>query len=134
MMPTRDEIENMPADGMTDAAVWMYVFKGGTVTGKLPKFSSDISAAWEVAEKINQMITDGHLTLENDFNYLTLEFLGYNSGYAVSFDCIVDDNEWYEQGTIEKYKYAARAETAPLAICRAALLAVQSASPTHDLP
>ncbi len=30
--------------------------------------------------------------------------------------------------------YSITAKTAPLAICRAALLAVQSASPTHDLP
>ena len=130
---TREEILKMPAGSEIELLISDHVLKLSTLEwnrrffNNRTKFSTDIAAAWEVVEKINQMITNGHLTLEDDYNYLTLEFLGTDSGYAVSFDCIVNDSEWYEQGTIEKYKYAARADTAPLAICRAALLAVMEA-------
>ena len=87
-------------------------------------YSTDIAAAWDVADKINRMIAENILELENDYNYLTLECVGYTSGYAASFDCLLD-HEWFED--ITNYKYAARADTAPLAICRAALLAMVTA-------
>lgn len=120
MMPTREEIESMSANEMMDAAVWMYVFKGGTFTGKLPKFSSDIAVAWEVVEKLNSY--SYWISISN--NFMNLEKINWLKG---GFLCE------YSTGWDEEIDYVI-AETAPLAICRAALLAVQSASPTHDLP
>jgi hypothetical protein len=60
--------------------------------------SSDIGAAWEVVEK---MIANGWWNTD----------IGFGSGIVVSFD----DGSTTHQ---------AKADTAPLAICRAALLAV----------
>lgn len=86
------------------------------------KPSEDISAAWEVVEKINKMIYQKKLSY--DYNYLTLDCLGFHDGYAASFDSNLNA-EWYED--IENCKFAAHADTAPLAICRAALIAVLEA-------
>lgn len=82
----------------------------------------DIRAAFEISEKIGALISDDDkLVTEYDANYLTLTQLGaLGSGYVASFDCIFEDDLWYEAGHIENYPYAARAETAALAISRAA--------------
>ncbi len=147
---TRDDILNMTAGRQVDALIiskvmgWKFAvhnadkyFSKPDKTGNIwvvpygdkNSFgnwspSTDIAAAWEVTDKINRMIAENILELENDYNYLTLECVGYTSGYAASFDCLLD-HEWFED--ITNYKYAARADTAPLAICRAALLAVMEA-------
>lgn len=146
---TRDEVLNMKAGVEMDAVVfanvfgkmafraqggeWMvrerdYLEKGDAYyvdenqnDVRLPRYSSDILAAWEVVERINEMIFNDNLTLYDDYNYLTLVHTGRTTGYAASFDCLLSD-EWFED--ISKYKYAARGDSAPLAICRAALLAV----------
>lgn len=140
---TRDEISDMLASRKMDAIIANFVMGWDSVTtlrmvdGELtgikreeagimyvdtvPHYSTDISAAWEVADRINKMIDNGELAPENDYNYLTLDCVGYNTGYAASFDCIFD-YEWFEDVT--NYKHAARGETAPLAICRAALLSM----------
>ena len=123
---TKDEIMNMPAGAKMNQLIWWKIFDMiptplNNDMKFLPDYSGEMSPAWSVAERINKMIFDGKLTLENDYNYLTLSCVGMTTGYAVSFDCLLE-NEWYDD--ITNYKYAARAETAPLAICRAALLAV----------
>ena len=58
-----------------------------------------------------------------DVNYLTLECLGLSGEdkWAASWDCIVGDTCWYEPSCIGEYRYAARGESAPIAICRAAV-------------
>lgn len=140
---TRDEILNMPAGREMDVLISDKVFGmrleknyglaggyywvgNGVHFGERPandveEYSTDIAAAWKVVEKISEMLLSEKLSAPNGYNYLTLSQLGYKTGYAASFDCLFNDN-WYED--ITEYKFAARAETAPLAICRAALLAV----------
>ena len=130
---TRDDILNMPAGygmrkllgekvmGWNQQGKWWVGIASVICPVSVWKPDENIAAAWDVADKINRMIAENILELENDYNYLTLECVGYTSGYAASFDCIFE-NEWFED--ITNYKYAARAETAQLAICRAALLAV----------
>mgnify|MGYP006935478975 CR=1 FL=1 len=123
---TRDEILDMPAGHDMDLLVAEKVLKLDSVGWNerffhnRAKFSTDIRAAFEVAERVNKMIFNEELSLDSDYNYLTLDCVGYTSGYAASFDCLLD-YRWFED--ITNYKFAARGETAPLAICRAALLA-----------
>lgn len=127
---TKDEILDMPAGKKMNQLIWWKIFNMTPTPlnndiNFLPDYSGEMSPAWSVAERINKMIFEGELTLQNDYNYLTLECIGMTTGYAASFDCLLD-HEWYED--ITNYKYAARGETAPLAICRAALLAVVPAN------
>jgi hypothetical protein len=84
--------------------------------------SLDIRVAFEISEKIGLMIgEDDKAAIEDGVNYLTLEHLGaFGAGYVASFDCIFEDDMWFEAGHIENYPYAAKAETAALAISRAA--------------
>ena len=124
----KDEILDMPAGKKMNQLIWWKVFDMTPMPPNnnmdlLPDYSGEMSPAWSVAERINKMIFDEQLELGRDYNNLTLECVGYTTGYAASFDCIID-HEWYED--ITNYDYAARGETAPLAICRAALLAVMS--------
>lgn len=143
---TRDEILNMQAGREMRRAIAENVYKwkleqnhgfaggnfwvgdgclfGNRRESDLPEWDTDITAAWEVVEKISEMLFSEKLSISDGYNYLTLSRLGYKTGYAASFDCIFNDN-WYED--ITEYKFAARAETAPLAICCAALLAVMDA-------
>jgi len=118
---TRDEIMAMEAGREMDALVaekvmgWeLRTFKSngvdfwhipGTVRCELdaPKFSTDIGAAWEVVEKmIGEM---WNLSLEYQSAVYWCEF---------GKTCVPGDGEI--------------ADTAPLAICRAALLAVMEAT------
>lgn len=107
---TRDEILNVVASRDLDALISVKVF------GKLPSFaldnfphySTDISAAWEVVEKLRDPSDD-----EPDFWVITDE--GKKNGWTVS-------SYWaHHDGNIDNFHI--RADTAPLAICRAALLA-----------
>lgn len=84
--------------------------------------SQDIRVAFEISEKIGALIADeDKLVTKYGANFLTLSQLGaFGSGYVASYDCIFEDDQWYEAGHIENYPYAARAETAALAISRAA--------------
>ena len=70
---------------------------GVVVLGRLPNYSTDIAAAWQVVEKISKLY---HVEIEN-----------FDGGYGVTLD---DYSQTWE----------AHAPTAPLAISRAALLAV----------
>lgn len=115
---TRDEILNMPAGRYLDSKIAEMVM-GLTVDyefdephipslrdkydewGYLPNYSTDISAAWEVIEKIK----DEHLT----------------------FDMFYRPHEqkwWVTVFASDHAKDHGIADTAPLAVCRAALLAV----------
>lgn len=71
---------------------------------RCPRFSTDIAAAWEVAERLTEF--------EIDDLDLTVEVGNVMEGWAC----------WVYSGCEEVAE--AREETAPLAICRAALLAV----------
>jgi hypothetical protein len=117
---THDEILNMSAGKEMDALIaqdlmgWIY-YDGwnhplaNEVQGELPSYSTDIAAAWEVVKKIG----------ENKHRqwYLCTNFSAEfgNQIYAEIFERM-DESEF----TI----CSATAETAPLAICRAALIAV----------
>ena len=133
---TRDEILNMPAGRDLDALVaekvmgwgrahYDYVFWQQTAAEPLLRYCSstlimrdgdeppnyyqpfhpsrDIAAAWEVVERMNE--------LRKPFSITQSAFM---SGWIAEF--LADD----DFNTIE-----AQADTAPLAICRAALLAME---------
>lgn len=122
----KQEILDMPAGKKINQLIWWKVFgmiptPPNNDMNLLPDYSGESAPAWSVVEHIHKMIYEEKLKHVEDYNYLCLECLGYSSGYAASFDCLLDD-EWYED--ITNYKYSARGETAPLAICRAALLAL----------
>jgi hypothetical protein len=77
-----------------------------------------IQDAWSVQERMSSLVLNEDVY---DFGHLHLERLGFRHGWAASFDTIIDDEEWFEH--VEEYPRSARGETAPLAICRASLLA-----------
>ena len=91
--------------------------------------STDIVAAWEVVAAMHDRVS-AHSYGPPDTrepwphaNYLTLSVVDGLGGAAASFCCVTDDNEWYERAS----EYGgARAESAPLAICRAALSAMEA--------
>lgn len=124
MNMTRDEILNMPAGRALDALIEYHIMKTQVPRnsdGHLSRswvdgygyentfYSTDIAAAWDVVEKLNR---DGW--------YVSV-FTGHK------FECALSHPN-------PKRGNYCKGETAPLAICRAALLAVQSTSPTHDSP
>ncbi len=103
---THEEIQNMPAGNKIDMLVELDVFgwpKGYDDARDIPPYSTDINAAWKVVEKLRE-----------DGLYLTMNADAFSAGYP-QFN---PGSGWWCS-----FKYSALAETAPLAICRAALLA-----------
>lgn len=104
---TRDEILNMPAGKKINQLVWWKIFDMfptplNNDMNFLPDYSGDMNVAWSVLEK--------HIkTSDSVFNPFVEKT---SKGFSCSFDGI---------------NYAWECETAPLAICRAALLAVMEA-------
>ena len=98
---TRDEILNMPAGRELDRLVMEWVTEF-TVDDNfhIPAYSTDIAAAWDVKGKIGFPISLVESMLGGDF----------------SCELLIDADAGK---TVE-----AIADTAPLAVCRAALLAV----------
>ena len=72
------------------------------------RYSTDIAAAWEVVEK-----------LRNDGRFLQLDSLGFDGEQWRCFFALTEIEE-------EKFPWVGEADTAPLAICRAALKAVSA--------
>jgi hypothetical protein len=122
---TRDEILNMPASREMDALVAEKVMEFGVmrwinhptydpkiitpVEMELPHYSTDISAAWQVLEQLRD-------PSESEPDFWSITDAGIEQGWIV-------ENIWaHHDGDIPNF--AVQAETAPLAICRAALLAV----------
>lgn len=119
---TRNEILAMPAGRDIDALVEKYVFGRepelwkhyGMVSiqsyeyGGPPEYSTNISSAWDVIEKLATHDRDIFVSNE-DGRYL----------------CDIIDYQYGLDGPEPKAKYSSEyVEDAPLAICRAALLAV----------
>jgi hypothetical protein len=110
---TRDEIMNMPAGREMDALIAKQITKiegindrgfkrdyDGSMVQVVPEYSTDIAAAWEVAENIELF----------QFMYLTKDIqwqIGNHGEYG-----------------FDEFTVIVGADTAPLVICRAALLAV----------
>ena len=104
MKLTRDEILNMPAGRKTDALVMAWVTEFSVDDNfYIPNYSTDFGAAWIVKEKLGLPISLVESMLGGDYS---CEFL-----VDAETEKIVE----------------AIADTAPLAICRAALLAVMEA-------
>lgn len=97
---TRDEILNMPAGNKIDAWIDVLIFgdDGTNYSGK--HYSTDISAAWEVVEKTNSFEVE--LIIEKDGMY----------------ECQIWNGDTFHP------EQCIRADTMPLAICRAALLTI----------
>jgi len=99
-MPAGREMDSLIAEKVLDCWVpnsELIINKRDRQTYEMPHYSTDIAAAWEVVEKIG----GGHTVIR------------YRDG---SYRCIH-----------ERTMDAASAETAPLAICRAALKLVMGA-------
>lgn len=131
---TRDEILNMPAGREMDALVWMalheqnpdltlcrfvdgeYQPNAGYPSGHIspPNYSTDIAAAWDVVKKICIEAPEDCWTgpqMQINYSYEECEVIFTNLD---SIDCISETAE-------------ATAKNLPLAICRAALIAVMEA-------
>jgi hypothetical protein len=109
---TREEILAMPAGRELDAIVAKAIGYVSLTThwnpidnmyGTLPHYSTDISAAWEVVEKLQQ-----------DFMFIDI------FSTSDSYNVLVTNGD------------AVNAEKAPEAICKAALIAVMEGQ-AHDL-
>lgn len=124
---TRDDILSMSAGKELDELVAEKVMgwkrtgqcwkddRGNTRTIELTSFGSfepsqDISAAWEVVEKLK----DGYQYFYTGWDYPTETY------FAQFIEAIATDDEV----GVELREINSISETAPLAICRAALLAV----------
>jgi hypothetical protein len=107
---TRDEILNMPAGREMDVTIGYHVMDLVAPPGVYPEYSTDIAAAWEVVEKISEQ--------KNAQVYICTNF---SSEFGDTFYVEIYKN-W--DGEQEQILTSATAETAPLAICRGALLAV----------
>jgi hypothetical protein len=99
-MMTRDEILNMPAGREMNRLVAIKVMGYGENPVIWARYSENITAAWQVVENVLKN-TDCDCTLKTTMR---------------GWDC-------------ELYRDHANAETAPLAICRAALIAVMEQHP-----
>ena len=105
---TKDEIMNMPAGREMDTLIAKSIFgnvkKSWDWEFTLPSYSTDISAAWRVVEKMSDAGSIFSVFISQSYT---------SDGWGV---------------TIENafVRYDVVAGTAPLAICRAALLAVMS--------
>lgn len=112
---TRDEILNMPAGTKMNQLIWwkifdMYPTPPNNDIKLLPDYSGDMNVAWSVVEKLEKSEP------ETLCNISRISENGQRDGleWHCHLRCI---------GGNGKYFYAI-ADTAPLAICRAALLAV----------
>lgn len=110
---------------VTDART---AFARGFFGTEPPRYSSDIAAAFLVVEKMHEQVY-ANSSAEGfpkphvwpHANYLTLSCLSGSNDYAAAFTCVGENPEWHE--TPELYN-GSRADSAPLAICLAALKAL----------
>jgi hypothetical protein len=101
---SRDEILNMPAGREMDALV------ATEIMGREMEYSTDIAAAWEVV--LHEMGKGGCPNLVNDDDgHWALSFDGTNNIPCTVQTSFIDDPRLW-------------CDTAPLAICKAALLAL----------
>lgn len=110
---TKDEVLNIPAGREMDALVAEKVMRRTATPWdygdrrKHPYFSTDISAAWQVVEKM----------MRETVGCLYFDLYGdtmISSRHPTEFTCRIRMNG----------EHVGRAKTAPLAICRASLLCV----------
>ena len=125
--PTREEILNEPAGSRMN--IWIAQYKFGydldgkhpnlpiRFVGAPPDYSFDISAAWEVVEKL---VSEGYCPalIYDDSGHWALSFDGMQS-FPVAVGG--DPDEIFTTCFVPKIYWC---NTAPLAICRAALLAL----------
>ena len=104
---TREEILNMPAGREMDALIAKFVMKVDS-PHDVCKFSTDIADAWTVVEKMKSK----HFRIY----YKSVPF-HKDDKEPIGWMCSVSGFEFMPE----------HADTAPLAICRAALLAVMEA-------
>lgn len=130
MTLTREQIEAMPAGPELDAAVAEHVMgsrpplaRGGNVwanpdgnpnyASQIPLYSTDIAAAWEVVEKM--------LAVGFSFTYFDTANISSKPGVCAAFKLGVYPPK---EGDADAFRgYGFREQSAPLAICRAALIA-----------
>lgn len=102
---TRDEILNMPANELNQ-----HIYLSVMTKNDWKPWATDIAAAWEVVETLNQ----NGIFVSVSNNFLNAEEKDWLKGGYICEICVGWDKE---MDFVE-------AESAPLAICRAALLAV----------
>jgi hypothetical protein len=95
----------------------------GEIWYDCPEFSTDIADVWQVVKKMHDGIDPAEM---GRYQYLTLVCTGaFGERWAASFDFNLS-HDWYEADVIVTCPFAAKAATAPLAICLAALKAKES--------
>jgi len=115
---TRDEILKMPAGREMDEQVGYIVYPDAKKRGFIvcPKYSTDIKDAWEVYEKLISDCKSNNG--EPDFFMLNAYHAYPERGWYIA-------KIWaHHDGDIVEFELTA--PSAPLAICRAALLAVEA--------
>ena len=102
---TRDEILNMPAGREMDELIAKIIYPDAIEFYVFPNYSTDIKAAWDVVEKIKDNV------------------------FCIYWKDRPDIHDWGIQlEAVDSYSGSeiVYGETFPLAICRAALLAVSN--------
>lgn len=106
---TRDEILSMEAGREMDVTIGYHVMDLVAPPEIYPDYSTDIAAAWEVVEK-----------LENYPQHILFEIV--RKGINPNIFWWAEFRECHRESKFRNF--IAYAEIAPLAICRAALLAI----------
>lgn len=124
---TEKEIYAMEAGLAMDSLVATAI---GWQDGYIPKFSTDISAAWKIVEK----------KLSEEFDYESRSLIGNQFAFIFfdlkDFDICVAGGVGYAHKITDieaPWEWQAKAETLPLAICRAALLISLRGDPKDDV-
>jgi hypothetical protein len=152
-VPRGEDIPGHPSDMNFNARYFRYVaqklIEGPDQIGQrvakmveevreTPKpYSTDIAVAWTVVEKMTERLTsadrDGNSAPWPSCNYLALQqrggYPGKHGGWAATFTCLGDDDDWYEQ---PEAIGGALGNTAAEAICRAALAALSAEAATGN--
>ena len=104
----------MMLDGVTLGESGLY-YQLGHKFYNVPHYSTDIAAAWKVVEKL-QKISDNHFTL-----------LCFTTNFRAGWKTPDSNDLPNRQNGFVGFSDFVYADTAPLAICRAALLSVMEA-------
>jgi hypothetical protein len=108
-----DTLNGPPARLVQEGTAWRGTRPDGS-EGFLPAYSSDIAAAWLVVEKLGMSV----VCSEDGWYALKPEDIEHSTLRGTAFPTIVLVGK--------EFAYPEPADTAPLAICRAALLAVEA--------
>lgn len=105
--------------------------QGGNMKFRVPYYSTEISHAWEIVEKITRSLDKLYTDDGEIYGYWTLDRLGYDCCQDGKLDIDGVHGQWrcrfsMNKSDEERIDNHATADTAALAICRASLLNIIS--------